>query len=173
MFALPIATLLARIRKLIPNRHDDHYDEIARGFGNGALRAPATPMSDHELSRAIAEFLKDAPSAGLRRNASAAAWIPRRRSSAIAGTNAPPSGFSPERSFAMPVWMEVLVNVIGYAGFVGVATFNRSLCGWSAAGAGQRLRQLAFCPCPAVRTILSALTSTRSFSGGARSEKRW
>jgi hypothetical protein len=26
----------------------------------------------------------------------------------------------------MPVWMEVLVNVIGYAGFVGVATFNRS-----------------------------------------------
>jgi hypothetical protein len=26
----------------------------------------------------------------------------------------------------MPLWMEVLVNVIGYAGFVGVATFNRS-----------------------------------------------
>ncbi len=26
----------------------------------------------------------------------------------------------------MPVWMEVLLNVIGYAGFVGVATFNRS-----------------------------------------------
>ena len=26
----------------------------------------------------------------------------------------------------MPVWMEVLINVIGYAGFVGVATFNRS-----------------------------------------------
>jgi hypothetical protein len=26
----------------------------------------------------------------------------------------------------MPVWMEVLINVIGYAGFVGVATFNHS-----------------------------------------------
>jgi len=26
----------------------------------------------------------------------------------------------------MPVWMEVLINVIGYAGFVGVATFNTS-----------------------------------------------
>ena len=26
----------------------------------------------------------------------------------------------------MPAWMEVLLNVIGYAGFVGVATFNRS-----------------------------------------------
>jgi hypothetical protein len=26
----------------------------------------------------------------------------------------------------MPIWMEVLLNVIGYAGFVGVATFNKS-----------------------------------------------
>jgi hypothetical protein len=26
----------------------------------------------------------------------------------------------------MPVWMEVLINVIGYAGFVGVATFSHS-----------------------------------------------
>lgn len=26
----------------------------------------------------------------------------------------------------MPIWMDVLLNVIGYAGFVGVATFNRS-----------------------------------------------
>lgn len=25
----------------------------------------------------------------------------------------------------MPVWMEVLVNVIGYAGFVGIATFHK------------------------------------------------
>jgi len=61
-FALPLATLLARIRKLVPGRHDDHYDEIARGFGNGALRVPPTPMSDQELSRAIAEFLREAPS---------------------------------------------------------------------------------------------------------------
>jgi hypothetical protein len=36
------------------------------------------------------------------------------------------AGFSPERDFVMPVWMEVLLNVIGYAGFVGIATFNRS-----------------------------------------------
>jgi hypothetical protein len=26
----------------------------------------------------------------------------------------------------MPVWMDILLNVIGYAGFVGVAIFNRS-----------------------------------------------
>jgi hypothetical protein len=60
---LPIAALLARIRKLIPSSDDDrHYDEIVRGFGNGALRAPAAPMSDHELAHAIADFLKHSPS---------------------------------------------------------------------------------------------------------------
>lgn len=59
---MPIAALLARIRKLIPGQMDDHYDEIVRGFGVGALRPPPTPMSDRELARAIAEFLKDAPS---------------------------------------------------------------------------------------------------------------
>jgi hypothetical protein len=59
---MPISTLLARIRKLIPRRHDRHYDEIVRGFDAGALRTPASPMSDHELSRAIADFLKEAPS---------------------------------------------------------------------------------------------------------------
>lgn len=26
----------------------------------------------------------------------------------------------------MPVWMEILLNVIGYAGFIAIATFNRS-----------------------------------------------
>lgn len=26
----------------------------------------------------------------------------------------------------MPIWMDILLNVIGYAGFVGVATFNHS-----------------------------------------------
>lgn len=26
----------------------------------------------------------------------------------------------------MPVWMDILLNVIGYAGFVGVATFHHS-----------------------------------------------
>jgi len=60
---MPIARLLARIRKLIPRRHNHHYDEIVRGFGVGALRTPpASPMSDRELSRAIADFLKEAPS---------------------------------------------------------------------------------------------------------------
>ncbi len=60
---LPIAALLARIRKLVPQKNDRHYDEIVRGFGVGELRTPATPMSDGELARAIADFLKDAPSA--------------------------------------------------------------------------------------------------------------
>ena len=60
---MPIAALLGRIRSIIPGRDDRHYDEIVRGFGNGALRAPATPMSDSELARAIADFLKDSPSA--------------------------------------------------------------------------------------------------------------
>lgn len=62
--AVPISALLARIRAIIPRRQNDHYEEIVRGFGNGALRAPPTPMSDHELSRAISEFLKENPSAG-------------------------------------------------------------------------------------------------------------
>lgn len=26
----------------------------------------------------------------------------------------------------MPVWMEVLLNVIGYAGFIGIAMFNHA-----------------------------------------------
>jgi hypothetical protein len=59
---MPISTLLARIRKLVPPRQNDRYDEIVRGFGVGELRPPVTPMSDHELSRAIAEFLKQTPS---------------------------------------------------------------------------------------------------------------
>jgi hypothetical protein len=59
---LPIAALLARIRKLIPRKNDRHYDEIVRSFGNGALRAPAVPMSDPELAQAIADFLKGSPS---------------------------------------------------------------------------------------------------------------
>jgi len=60
---LPIAALLARIRKLIPRQKNDHYEEILRGFSVGALRPPPTPMTDAELSRAIAEFLKRTPSA--------------------------------------------------------------------------------------------------------------
>jgi len=59
---LPISALLARIRQFIPKQKDDDHDEIARGFGNGALRTPPSPMTDGELSRAIAEFLRDDPS---------------------------------------------------------------------------------------------------------------
>ncbi len=60
---MPISALLARIRKLVPRQNDHHDDEIVRSFGIGALRPPPTPMSDRELSHAIAEFLKAAPSA--------------------------------------------------------------------------------------------------------------
>lgn len=59
---MPISALLARIRRLVPKTRDQHYDEIVRSFGVGALRPPATPMSDGELAQAIAEFLKDTPS---------------------------------------------------------------------------------------------------------------
>lgn len=60
---MPISALLARIRRLVPRTNAQHYDEIVRSFGVGALRPPPTPMSDGELARAIAEFLKDSPSA--------------------------------------------------------------------------------------------------------------
>jgi len=59
---MPIAALLARIRRQIPRRNDRHYDEIVQSFGHGVLRAPAVPMSDLELQRAIADYLKGSPS---------------------------------------------------------------------------------------------------------------
>ncbi|MBR0845525.1 hypothetical protein JQ607_35505 [Bradyrhizobium liaoningense] len=59
---MPIAALLARIRRLVPASDDGHYEEIVRNFSVGALRPPPTPMSDGELARAIAEFLKKTPS---------------------------------------------------------------------------------------------------------------
>ena len=58
---LPLSAL-GRIRRLVPKSRDQHYDEIVRNFGVGALRPPPTPMSDGELARAIAEFLKEQPS---------------------------------------------------------------------------------------------------------------
>ena len=69
----------------------------------------------------------------------------------------------------MPVWMEILLNVIGYAGFVAVATFHKP-SGEPPRDGGKR-RQLAFCGSPAVRISRSALTRTRSVSGCGRSEK--
>ncbi|MGY3467236.1 hypothetical protein ACVW0I_004107 [Bradyrhizobium sp. LM6.11] len=59
---MPISALLARIRRLLPGSGNEHYDEIVRNFGVGTLRPPPTPMSDGELARAIAEFLKETPS---------------------------------------------------------------------------------------------------------------
>lgn len=59
---MPLSALLARIRRLVPQSDDRHYDEIVRSFGVGALRPPPTPMSDRELAEAIAEFLKEQPS---------------------------------------------------------------------------------------------------------------
>lgn len=61
-FGKTLAAIARERQEIIPRRHDKHYEEIVRGFGNGALRASPTPMSDRELSRAIAEFLRDAPS---------------------------------------------------------------------------------------------------------------
>jgi len=59
---LPIPALLARIRQLVPSASDRHYEEIVHHFGIGTLRSPPTPPNDDELARAIAEFLKQAPS---------------------------------------------------------------------------------------------------------------
>ncbi|WP_453952657.1 hypothetical protein [Bradyrhizobium sp. USDA 377] len=59
---MPISALLARIRRLVPRSDDRHYEQIVRNFGVGTLRPPPTPMSDGELARAIAEFLKGRPS---------------------------------------------------------------------------------------------------------------
>jgi hypothetical protein len=41
------------------------------------------------------------------------------------------------KRFVMPLWMEVLINVLGYAGFVGIATFNRSSGDQAAGKAGR------------------------------------
>ncbi|WP_245452196.1 hypothetical protein [Bradyrhizobium forestalis] len=47
---------------MVPRSDDQHDREIVRSFGVGTLRPPSTPMSDRELARAIAEFLKKQPS---------------------------------------------------------------------------------------------------------------
>lgn len=46
--------------------------------------------------------------------------------SAVAGNETRPSGILSRKGIHMPVWMDILLNVIGYAGFVGVATFGHS-----------------------------------------------
>jgi hypothetical protein len=60
-------------------------------------------------------------------------WIPsvrsagasiRRHGSRARGTNRILREFSPDEGLAMPIWMEILLNVIGYAGFIAIATMN-------------------------------------------------
>jgi hypothetical protein len=33
-------------------------------------------------------------------------------------------GILSDEGFAMPIWIEILLNVIGYAGFIAIATMN-------------------------------------------------
>jgi len=55
---MPFRTFLARIRKLIPTSQEDRYTKIEEGFVNDSLSHPIGPMSDGELAKAIAEFVK-------------------------------------------------------------------------------------------------------------------
>jgi hypothetical protein len=48
----------------------------------------------------------------------------RHHGSSADGTKHVPWEFSPDEGLAMPIWMEILLNVIGYAGFVAIATMN-------------------------------------------------
>ena len=36
------------------------------------------------------------------------------------------SGFFPERGLWMPAWLEILLNVIGFAGFIGIAKYHKA-----------------------------------------------
>jgi hypothetical protein len=37
-----------------------------------------------------------------------------------------PSGFFPKEGRRMPAWLEVLLNVIGFAGFIGIAKYHKA-----------------------------------------------
>jgi hypothetical protein len=43
-----------------------------------------------------------------------------------AGTNTALAEFISGERCVMPVWLEILINVIGYAGFIAIATYHRS-----------------------------------------------
>lgn len=53
--SIPFTAFLARIRKLIIADDLEHCTAIERGFRDGSLRQPVSPMSDAELGEAIAE----------------------------------------------------------------------------------------------------------------------
>jgi hypothetical protein len=61
---MPFSAIRARIKQLILVDEAEHYAAIERGFQDGSLRQPVTPMTDAELAKAIAEFTKTQPSSG-------------------------------------------------------------------------------------------------------------
>ncbi|MDR6659749.1 hypothetical protein J2W51_002319 [Tardiphaga robiniae] len=61
---MPFSAILGRIRKLLLVDEAEHYAAIERGFQDGSLKQPVTPMSDAELAEAMAEFTKTQPSPG-------------------------------------------------------------------------------------------------------------
>jgi hypothetical protein len=73
--------------------------------------------------------------------------------------------------------MEIVINVIGYAGFIAVATYHRSpdenFPEWKIRGSlgAELLGVQSACGTPAVRTSLSAVTSTWLLSACGRNEK--
>ena len=48
--------ILQRIRLLIPEELDGHYNAIRRGFEEGDLTTPSLAISNMVLARAISEF---------------------------------------------------------------------------------------------------------------------
>ena len=49
----------------------------------------------------------------------------QRGPSDFAGTKIALAAFVVTQRCAMPAWMEILINVIGYAGFIGIATYHK------------------------------------------------
>ncbi len=48
--------LLVRVRQLFKSARDEHLDCVVDALSTGVLHAPARPMSDQELARAIRDF---------------------------------------------------------------------------------------------------------------------
>jgi len=53
---MPYTDFLGRIRQLFKSESDAHLEDIGYSLRMGRLKAPAQPMSDQELARAIKEF---------------------------------------------------------------------------------------------------------------------
>ncbi|MFO1111105.1 MAG: hypothetical protein U1E61_18170 [Bradyrhizobium sp.] len=76
-------------------------------------------------TRVIAECLKDPVSVAPRpANENCDQIRPDR--TGPGGTKSAVGRFFPKGDSIMPVWMDILLNVIGYAGFVGMATLSHS-----------------------------------------------